>query len=77
MVFDIPNSQTDKEILIEAELRSVSKDYYTYHTEGYRHETNGDNTFLNDPTVVSNNIENGFGVFAGYTTRSYRAVLEE
>jgi len=68
--FDISFSLHDSEnpVEIKIELRSVSKDYYKYFVEGYRQSQAGANPFFVQSDNISNNVENGFGVFAGYST---------
>lgn len=61
-----------EDVNIEVELRTVSEDYYRFHQEAHRLSKAGSNPFLNDPGTISNNIENGFGIFAGYATRRVR-----
>jgi len=47
------------------DLRTVSKDYFLYHTKLTRqYEYDGD--VLNDPVLLHNNVNNGYGIFAGY-----------
>lgn len=52
---------------IELEIRSLSKDHYNYSTSWEKHYFNQGN-FLAEPVIVYNNIENGYGIFAGYST---------
>lgn len=49
-------------------LKHVSEEYYQYYTTSRAQEVNGDNPF-STPVVVFSNIENGFGIFAGFTER--------
>jgi Domain of unknown function (DUF4249) len=46
-------------------LRTVSKDYYEYHLHLSRQQLQQDSFFLT-PVILFNNIENGYGIFAGY-----------
>lgn len=46
-------------------LRTVSKDYYLYHTSLSRQIANKDRPFV-EPISVYSNIENGLGIFSGY-----------
>lgn len=48
------------------ELRTLSKEYYLYYTSLSRSEGSNPNP-LNDPVIVYENIENGYGIFAGYS----------
>ncbi|MFC2128385.1 DUF4249 domain-containing protein [Bacteroidota bacterium] len=47
------------------ELRSVTKDFYLYARSLGGHFDNGP---FSEPSQVYNNIKNGFGIFAGYST---------
>ncbi len=77
MVFTKWDTPWPENIKIEAELRTVSEEYFRFHTEGARYTNNGNNTFFNDQSLVSNNIENGYGIFAGYALRTNRQDLKE
>jgi hypothetical protein len=48
-------------------FHSVSKDYYLYYKSLSKHRETKDEFFM-EPVQVYNNIENGFGIFAGYST---------
>ena len=50
---------------VVGELRTVSKDYYLYHTSLSRQIANKDRPFV-EPISVYTNIENGLGIFSGY-----------
>lgn len=50
---------------LELEVRFLSEEYYNYFTSYAKYAYNEGN-FLAEPVIVFNNIENGFGVFAGY-----------
>ena len=50
-----------------AELRSVTEEYYLFHTSLSRQQTSPDQPFT-DPVLLFNNIRNGHGVFAGYSS---------
>jgi len=52
---------------IIVELRSVSRDYHRYFVDGYRLSQGGDNSFFVNSDNITNNIDGGFGIFAGYT----------
>ena len=67
--FDIAFSLHEDEypIAIIIELRSVSEQYHNYFVEGYRLSQAGNNQFFSSPNNVSNNIDGGFGIFAGYS----------
>lgn len=57
---------TDPKYLIS--LKHVSEEYYQYYTTSRAQDVNGDNPF-STPVVVFSNIENGFGIFAGFTEK--------
>ncbi len=67
--FDIGFSLHDNEYptSIRIELRSVSEQYHNYFVEGFRLSQAGSNQFFSSPNSISNNIEGGFGIFAGYS----------
>lgn len=60
--------RTDRELLgkVVAELRAVSEEYYLYHTSLSRQRENPGVPFT-EPVIIYDNIENGQGIFAGYS----------
>jgi len=52
------------------ETRSTTKDYYKYHQTRARQINNSDSG-LGSPVTDFTNIENGLGVFAGYSSSNY------
>ena len=48
-------------------LLSVSEQYYKYVTSVIEQQNNNDDYYA-EPTKVYNNINNGYGIFAGYCT---------
>ncbi|MDX1941037.1 MAG: DUF4249 domain-containing protein [Saprospiraceae bacterium] len=48
------------------ELRTVSKEYYLFHNSLSRQQTSPGGP-LSEPVIIYNNIENGQGIFAGYS----------
>ncbi len=68
--FDIAFSihEEDFPTEIKVQLRSVSEDYHRYFVEGFRQSQAGNNPFFVQTNNISNNIENGYGVFAGYSS---------
>lgn len=58
----------ERELLgnVYAELRTVSKEYYLYHNSLSRQQTSAGGPFA-EPVILYNNIENGQGIFAGYS----------
>ena len=59
-------NQPSSNVQLDLEVRSLSKDYYNYYSSYNKHSYNEGN-FLAEPVTVYNNVENGYGVFAGYT----------
>ena len=51
-------------------LRTVSEDFYNYKITGSLHDNSSDNPFA-QPVNVYKNIDNGFGIFAGYSESSF------
>jgi len=50
------------------ELRNTSRDYYLYHSSLSRQvRVQSGFDAISGPVVLHNNIENGYGIFAGYT----------
>jgi len=52
---------------IVGELRTVSENYYQYYTSLARQQESKDRPFT-EPVSVFSNIENGLGIFAGFST---------
>jgi hypothetical protein len=48
------------------ELRTVSEEYFLYHNSLSRQQNSPNHPF-GDPVTIYDNIENGLGIFAGYT----------
>jgi Domain of unknown function (DUF4249) len=61
-LFDLTEDLFDR---VYGNLRTVSKDYYDYHLHLSRQQLQQDSFFLT-PVILFNNIENGYGIFAGY-----------
>lgn len=57
-----------------AELRSVTEEYYLFHTSLSRQQNAAGQPFT-DPVLLFNNIKNGHGVFAGYSSSQASASL--
>lgn len=49
------------------ELRTVSKDYFSYHSS-LNNKNDSSGVPLDEPVVTFNNIDQGYGIFAGYST---------
>lgn len=61
-----PQSEELGDFIVE--LRNTSKDYYLYHSSLARQvRVQLGFDAINGPVVLYNNIENGYGIFAGYT----------
>ncbi|HOY16934.1 MAG TPA: DUF4249 domain-containing protein [Haliscomenobacter sp.] len=65
--------QNFDELIVE--LRSVSEEYYLFHSTVSRQQDNDDLPF-SDPVVLFNNIRNGQGVFAGYSQAKQAVVIK-
>ncbi len=62
------NPQSEELGSFIVELRNTSKDYYLYHSSLARQvRVQSGFDAISGPVVLHNNIENGFGIFAGYT----------
>lgn len=62
------NSRSEQLGNFIVELRNTSKDYYLYHSSLARQvRVQSGFDAISGPVVLYNNIENGFGIFAGYT----------
>lgn len=64
-----PQYQILDDFLIE--LRTTSPEYYLYHRSLARQHQAGQHPF-SEPVILYSNIENGHGIFAGFTSRFYR-----
>lgn len=53
----------------------VSKTYYEYLKSARLHQSTQDNPFA-EPVGVYSNVENGYGIFAGYSSQTFELVLE-
>ena len=53
----------------------VSAAYYEYLKSARLHEPTQDNPFA-EPVSVYSNVENGYGIFAGYSSQTFELVLE-
>jgi len=61
-----PQSQALGDFIVE--VRNTSKDYYLYHSSLARQvRVQSGFDAISGPVVLHNNIENGYGIFAGYT----------
>lgn len=55
---------------IWVEVRFVSETYYKHLRSALLHKTTDDNPFA-EPVRIHSNIENGYGIFAGYSARTF------
>ena len=55
---------------IWVEVRFVSETYYRHLRSALLHKTTDDNPFA-EPVRIHSNIENGYGIFAGYSARTF------
>lgn len=62
---------------IHVVLKSLSKDYYDYlQTSAFQRRIEEENTFA-APVQIANNIQNGLGIFAGFSFHTLKADLLE
>lgn len=64
--FGNPIQPEGVDILFYVYFYTVSKDYYLYYKSLSKHLEAQDEFFM-EPVQVYNNVENGFGIFAGYS----------
>ncbi|MBI5540272.1 MAG: DUF4249 domain-containing protein [Bacteroidia bacterium] len=62
-IFNLYN-YNDSASMFNISLYSISKDYYLY-AKTVESQTNSGNSPFSEPVMVYNNIENGYGIFAG------------
>lgn len=55
---------------VKISLKSVSESYYKYVRSYLKYQQSHDNPFA-EPVQVYNNINNGYGIFAGFSATSY------
>ena len=68
--FKTSSSNTQFYPMIIVTLRTVSEDFYKYKITGSVHDNSSDNPFA-QPVNVYKNIDNGFGIFAGYSESNF------
>lgn len=72
-VVEIPTDfVSDPRLLVR--LDHLSADYYRYITTSALQNLNFDNPFA-EPVTIYSNVQNGFGIFAGYSTSSTELAL--
>ena len=57
------------------QVLDISETYYEYLKSAKLHEFTQDNPFA-EPVSVYSNVENGYGIFAGYNSQTFELVLE-
>lgn len=65
------HNRSDGKINYEIVLSSLTKEYYKYLETRDAQIRTGDNPFA-EPVIIYSNIENGLGIFAGYSSSRYR-----
>jgi hypothetical protein len=65
LVFKVPAHQLINNAGVILSLRTLSEEFYKYKTTAQVQDETSDNPFA-QPVNVYKNIENGFGIFAGY-----------
>ncbi|NJK86698.1 MAG: DUF4249 family protein [Bacteroidales bacterium] len=73
MLYDYYNEYDSISITIQ--LRSVTKDYYLYMQILEKH-LSVRNDPLSEPVHAYSNVENGFGLFSGYSASEYKISYE-
>lgn len=73
-LLDLSNPEHNGQIT--GKLRTVSKDYYLYHTSLSRQIETKDRPFA-EPVSVYSNIENAIGIFAGYSEYSDSTTISQ
>ncbi len=58
------------ERVIWVQVRYISEAYYRHLKSALLHDTTDDNPFA-EPVRIHSNIENGYGIFAGYSVRNF------
>lgn len=74
------NSQFFPEHTLILDVRSISSDYYHFKKQFYLYERNRYPEFVEgvvSPFPIYSNVENGLGIFAGYSNRSDFIIVEE
>ena len=61
---------------IHLQVLHISEAYYEYLKSARLHDFTRDNPFA-EPLNVYGNVENGYGIFAGYSSRTFELTLEE
>ncbi len=59
------------ERVIWFQIRHVSENYYRHLRSALLHKTTDDNPFA-EPVRVYSNVENGYGIFAGYSAQTFK-----
>ena len=70
-----PESESDLSG-IHLQVLYISEAYYEYLKSARLHDYTQDNPFA-EPLNVQGNVENGYGIFAGYSSRTFELTLDE
>lgn len=71
----LPDGSLIEEFVVEVELRSINRDYYLFLSSlDLQMQTSGDP--FAEPAPVYSNIENGLGIFAGYSKDTAQFVVK-
>ena len=65
----------DRHTRFSVQVLYMSETYYEYRRSVMLHENTQDNPFA-EPVSVYSNVENGYGIFAGYSSRTCELALE-
>ncbi len=74
-VYATPLHQANEEVSVYFSLASITEDFYKY-GKTYNNQIHTSYSNLADKSPVFNNIENGYGIFSGYSIRKDSFVFE-
>lgn len=72
---ELDNYNVAEHTRVYVQVLYVSETYYEYLRSAKLHESTQDNPFA-EPLSVYSNVENGYGIFAGYSSQTFELVLE-
>ena len=72
---ELDNYNVAEHTRVYIQVLYVSETYYEYLKSARLHESTQDNPFA-EPASVHSNVENGYGIFAGYSSQTFELVLE-
>ena len=61
-------------VLLDVSLEHIAEPYYLYAVSSNKYRRTSNNPFT-EPVSVYTNVENGLGIFTGYTSSSVRFVI--